>query len=311
MGKYKNNFVVEGSKILIEAFSKHLDSLDGFRRDLDGDGTAIEVFGWNGYSTARSVYRISTKGVYALGMERFQLPEQWNEAVKFASELAEPEFKMGQWLDWYNNYETGKKQLYRICSVTPERIGIEWWSATDGRKDSTTFTIDDARSRAVLATEIQIAEYMKVIANFLFPHDEYFTSVRPYVKGEVEKRFTLAKSQAVKEGRRGSSLEYIKDTDTLYSLGYGIHVLYEKGIWATKRVEYKLPEISEYIGTVKGNILTYGCKSFHIPHVLDMINKIEYFNTQHASKVTSIEIDGKRISIKELEQISKGISSSK
>lgn len=313
MGKYKNDFIVEGSASLINAFAQELDILGGFTVDPTiGDGTAIEVFGWNGYDTAPSVYRKASKGVHAWSKDnkRFQFPKQWDEALLFAAELpvVEPKYKVGDWLNWNNLYKEEDKQLYRIKYLSDYNITIDYWSTDTGKYGAVSYSLSHVKHHMKLATQSQIEDHLKVIADFLFPEDSHFTSVRDYNKKEVN-RHTLASSESAKSGRRGSSLSYIKENDTLYSLGFGVHVIYEKGVWATKKNNF--PVIEGYIGEDSGALLNYGCKSFGKKDVIALVNQIAVFNKNHTSKLTSIEIDGIKVLLKDLEQISKEISSSK
>jgi len=84
-----------------------------------------------------------------------------------------------------------------------------------------------------------------------FTFGKTFTGVRKVVKDEMVDSIPCTGLSDEKNAAVGSNLYYSFETDTLYTIGYGAHVIYEKGVWAKLSVEKTISVGGKFNVTIK------------------------------------------------------------
>ncbi len=302
MGKYKYDFVVKGSPVLLEAFTKELNDL-GYKC-LTVDGEDLHVFGHDnspiydsscyGYFSIKNInYNQSPKNKLI-----YSLPSDWDEALKLAGEKREEEnrWKVGQWLEW----KKGTDYVYRVIEANDDFFKIEWWNNVE--RLTTSYFNSDRNFK--LSTPNKIKTYLS--SQLKLTVGDALIGVRPVKKGEYNGERTIVTNYPM-TGKMGNSGYYNEITDTLYTDGYGVYIVYEKGVFCKK--EDSLPKLHNYDGKIIDSYVTYGCKSVHKSKISKILETIKCFNGDGNLKITGIEFDGYLISVDKLNEINKNISS--
>lgn len=289
MGNYKNDFKVTGSKSLLNAFTEELHSLGYTQSPYSNarlvDATGVSIYGWNGVGKNPSVYTfdLGESSMYKI----LSLPSDWDEALKLASEKKYEEYKVGDYIMWP---ASSTRQVYRVTA----KNGNQFTATSLDGKISSSYDSPHFQSRIATPEEVKST----LIKFSPFKYSDKFKGLRNVAYGEIlEHPKETSRSNYKTDGTIGSYYFYNSKTDTLYSAGFGVYVVYEKGVWATKLDA--LPKISGYEGKIENGKVIYGCQSFDALEVIQFAKLCEEFGVTYVA----LKTEGSQVTLKELKAI--------
>lgn len=298
MGKYKNDFMVIGSKSLTNAFTEELKSL-GYENLGGNYGDNLGVFGYNG-PDSKSCYSYYSVDFVAGSQLQYYLPQQWNEALAAASELYVEEriIKDGDWIKW------GDGNLYRLEHKYGNLFDMIIWK--EEAVKCTNYSTTTIKEMSIPATSEEIKEWLVkwFKKEYKFKIGDYIVGLREVSSSDnLDNIRFLADKNFSGRVRLGSQFFYNQKTDTLYNTGMNdISVVYERGEWIKKK---SLPTLHSYPGVVEKDVIKYGCKSIHKATLLRLFDDIEFFNNDNKVKISAVAFDGYVVSPNEIQEILK------
>lgn len=298
MGKYKYDFIVSGSESLLGAMVKELKDL-GYTQSTRGysrENPILYIFGNNGCESEDTVYNFFDsagllKGIYSPEKVEYTLPQDWDEVLKLASTPYKvvPKYKVGDWLYWNDE---NKDTVFRIKSLNSYEVVIEWFDG--GKQHETEYSVIPDFVR--LATASEIDSYLRKILRSKFETGDHFIGVEELSKKDSCYDEMWKKSNA----QFGSILTYDPKTDTMYSKGYGVYIVYKNGKFAEKT--QKLPKLHNYDGKTDGTFITYGCKKIKKTDVALLNTYLLDVQTRTGYKI-DVVVDGYTIKAKDIQEI--------
>jgi len=161
-----------------------------------------------------------------------EIVESWEPVYKRGP------FKVGDWVMWDGNISNGPYKLAIINGKKSEDFNGNYRDLADGPYR--------------LATKEEVESHlMKLATEMGFTFGKTFTGVRKVVKDEMVDGIPCTGLSDEKNAAVGSNLYYSFETDTLYTIGYGAHVIYEKGVWAKLSVEKTISVGGKFNVTIK------------------------------------------------------------
>lgn len=226
--KYKNYFSVTGPESLLIVFSEELKKLGYVPSDHSGEPEEfLTIYGKSAKYEGKMDDNKYCYHPFSYGNECLNLPENWNRALQLASEETSPMYKKG---DWVITKEDSESLLGQDLAGTPIKIKNISHESKHGASFKGVFN------------EEYIGMWMHDIERYATE-----TEIKNYLVEECDKRFNAGDSiNGLKDekefyvSRVGREFNYDFNKDILYSVGYGVVVVYENGIWATKRKVFKL-----------------------------------------------------------------------
>lgn len=296
MGKYKNDFEVIGSKSLLAAFIEELKTLGYSKSDSrEYVSDRINVYGWNGFKEGKSTYAQHGK----FSNEVYELPTQWNLALKKASELYVEEriIKDGDWVKWTDG------NLYKLKRISGDNYNMLSWHSTVGFTECKDYYVNLIRDKSTPVTSEEIKEWLIKYFNTLgYEYSDRFLALRDTVKDEFE---DCSDYKCDKAGV-GRHFAYNPVTDTLYNLGYnGRFVVYERGQWINRKGHF--PKLHNYSPIISDVNVQYGCKVVKKNAIKKLNQMIEDFNKDSDVKITSVEFDDYLVDTKNIKIITQNI----
>lgn len=208
------------------------------------------------------------------------LPQDWDKLIEYTKKELVPDknskFEIGKWY-YSEKHAIPIRFDVPVSPVIPEACRI----ATE--EEISNFLVEEAKCKG-------------------FVEDAKFTALRDTKRGEVNMASgTTCGNYEKSRGKIGDSWDYRIDTDTLYIIGYGRYVVYEKGEWAEidKPISiggYKLRKCKEK------DLWNFGCYSFYECNLEGLIDRME------TSEATSITIKGQEVTLEKLIEVRKYIN---
>lgn len=263
MKNYKNYFSVKGSQSLLKAFAEELETLGyTFYRSFDTDQpNLLVIYGNKGCNVVKNTYaHYEINGDKSYGDQLLHLPQDWDEALRLASEEEVIECKVGDWVITKKDSRSSQGS-----DVSGKPVKIRNLDSSTCTSEMDYFHIKDSYGGIWLidierfATEVEIEEYLIKEARSKFKKGDLFIGVRDY-NTLTDKHFSRF------EGKLNSKFSYDFNTDTLvtYGLDEGVCVVYEKGVWAEKREEDFRVHGYKMVYDESASTVSFGCTTFPV-----------------------------------------------
>lgn len=262
---FKNSFGVTGSKHLIEAFKQEALAAGWFQQDKDGKCNSLVFSSTGKHSLKKNHFWYATFGTTTT--TQFTLPEQWNEAIAYMSEL-EPVtvFRDKTWFkhsDGHVGYAFLEKGTPTIswaikgngCLVDKQ----EWYGQLNpfmteiSNKEAEKLLIEEAKKRGLVPGIYSQSVYNPIYDGILT--DKYHVS-----------------------------------SDGLWNSSRGYEVQLWEGrtsIWAEPRTKAVDITIAGYDCKVKGDRIHFGCQSYSKQ---DIVSYLKLFNSEVDATLTIYDV---------------------
>jgi len=199
-------------------------------------------------------------GRYKENLEKAGVLDLWFEPI-----YKEESFKVGDWVMWDGNISNGPYKLAIINGKKSEDFNGNYRDLADGPYR--------------LATKEEVESHlMKLATEMGFTFGKTFTGVRKVVKDEMVDGIPCTGLSDEKNAMVGSNICYNLVIDTLYTIGYGAHVIYEKGVWAKLSVEKTISVGGKFNVTIKDGKIWHKADDI-TEFVTEMVSTFKQYHT--------------------------------
>lgn len=280
MKKFKNGLIIEGPQSLLKAFAEELNILGYTKAYSSQNITGSVITNWSNESALEPnvCYGLTensmghTKGYDGRLRLKFNLPQDWNQALQAANELEEEDkFEVDDYLTKDCWTQTDGINYYRIIEVLADSVKIEY--QYNGETVTNEEKLNPNHRKATLQ---EVESFLVKEAEKLgFKHECSFIAVRDTIEGDkygdkygANHTITHHQTQKKENGKVGASFYYNPKHDTLVVLGFGAFIIYEKGVWATLKPTIPSITLAGYTGEFKiDGEVAFGCASIFMEDI--------------------------------------------